>query len=205
MAKLNIPPTKSNLLWLERQLVFAREGYDLLEQKRQILIFELMSRLKRAQQVEQAVAELLSRAHAALRNATLDGGSESLERAALGVKSEPELALAGQRVMGMRIPKVTVQVAEKSGPFGVGDTPAATDLAMLRFTELLPKIVELGELQNAVTRLARELRKTQRRCNALSKIFIPTYQQTIGYIAETLEERERESLKELKMIRDSSL
>ena len=79
---------------------------------------------------------------------------------------------------------------------------ASTDLAMLRFVELLPKLAELAELQNAVMRLARELRKTQRRCNALSKIFIPTYRQTIGYIAGTLEERERESLNILKMIRD---
>ena len=33
MGKLNIAPTKSNLLVLKRQLAFAEEGYDLLEQK----------------------------------------------------------------------------------------------------------------------------------------------------------------------------
>ncbi len=48
MAKLNVAPTKSSYLVLKRQLAFAEEGYDLLEQKRQILIFELMSRLGRA-------------------------------------------------------------------------------------------------------------------------------------------------------------
>ena len=50
---------------------------------------------------------------------------------------------------------------------------------------------------------ARELRKTQRRCNALSKIFLPTLQETIRYITNALEERERESFVILKMIRDS--
>ena len=60
----------------------------------------------------------------------------------------------------------------------------------------------MAELQNAVMRLARELRKTQRRCNALSKIFIPSYRETIDYISGTLEERERESLTILKMVRD---
>ncbi len=202
MAKLNVAPTKSNLLSLKRQLVFAEEGYDLLEQKRQILIFELMSRLARAQEVERTLAELLRRAYAALREATLDGGSENLERAALGVKREHELNLAGQHLMGMRIPKITTQIPPAGAPFGVGGTSANTDVAMLRFVELLPKLAELAELQNAVMRLARELRKTQRRCNALSKIFIPSYRQTIVYIAGTLEERERESLNILKMIRD---
>ena len=202
MAKLNIAPTKSNLLSLKRQLVFAEEGYDLLEQKRQILIFELMSRLQRAQEVEYDVADLLKRAYAALREATLDSGSENLDRAALGVKREMKLTLSGQHLMGMRIPKITAQLPPAGAPFGVGGTSASTDTARLRFVELLPKLAELAELQNAVMRLARELRKTQRRCNALSKIFIPSYRETMVYIAGTLEERERESLNILKMIRN---
>ena len=61
---------------------------------------------------------------------------------------------------------------------------------------------ESAKLGNAVLRLARELRKTQRRCNALSKIFIPDYRETIGYIVGALEERERESFIILRMIRD---
>ena len=73
---------------------------------------------------------------------------------------------------------------------------------MSRFVDLLPSLAELAVLVNAVMRLARELRRTQRRCNALSKIFIPQYRETIDYIMGSLEERERESLIILKMIRD---
>lgn len=202
MARLNIAPTKSNLLSLKQQLVFAEEGYDLLEQKRQILIFELMGRLTRAQQAEQEVAGLLRAAFAALRVATLESGSHNLERAALGVPRSHELILSGQHLMGMRIPKITAKISPAGAPFGVGGTSAGTDVAMLRFVELLPRLAELAELQNAVRRLSRELRKTQRRCNALSKIFIPTFRQTITYIGSTLEERERESLMILKLIRN---
>ena len=50
-------------------------------------------------------------------------------------------------------------------------------------------------------RLARELRKTQRRCNALSRIFMPEYEATIDYIAASLEEREREAFVNLRMIK----
>jgi V/A-type H+-transporting ATPase subunit D len=161
-----------------------------------------MSRLKRAQEAERDVARLLQSAFAALREATLDSGSDNLERAALGMSQIPELSLSDQHLMGMKIPGITAKIPPAGAPFGVGGTSANTDLVRLRFVELLPKLAELAELQNAVLRLARELRKTQRRCNALSKIFIPTYRQTIGYIAGTLEERERESLTILKMIRD---
>jgi len=202
MARLNIAPTKSNFLSLKRQLAFAEEGYDLLEQKRQILIFELMSRLGRAQNVESKVAESLRHAQAALREATLDIGSVALDQAALGAKLDAELKLAGQHLMGLTIPRVTYHSGPSGIPFGITGTSANTGLAMLRFVKLLPLLAELAELQNAVLQLARELRKTQRRCNALSKIFIPSYRETLTYISGTLEERERESLTILKIVRD---
>jgi V/A-type H+-transporting ATPase subunit D len=202
MAKLNVPPTKSSLLSLKRQLAFAEEGYDLLEQKRQILIFELMSRLKRARETEQRVADAMKLAHAALREATLDIGSDALDRAATGVRMNHQADVTSQPLMGMKIPHVKATI-EPAGPqFGVSGTSASTDMAMHRFAEVLPLLAELAELENAVLRLARELRKTQRRCNALSKIFIPSYQETIAYIISTLEERERESFVILKMIRN---
>ena len=202
MAKLNIAPTKSNYLVMKRQLAFAEEGYDLLEQKRQILILELMSRLGRASEVEREIAALLPRAHAALREAVLDSGSAAVDRAALGAVLDAELKLAGQHLMGLTIPQVTFRAKSPGIPFGIGGTSASTDVAQRRFAALLPLLAALAELQNAVLRLARELRKTQRRCNALSKVFIPAYRDTIGYIAGTLEERERESLTILKLIRN---
>lgn len=202
MAKLSVAPTKSNLLSLKRQLAFAEEGYDLLEQKRQILIFELMSRLGRAREAEAKIAESLERAFAALGEATLDVGAAGLDRAALAVTLDHQVELAEQHLMGMKIPRITVRTEPVSVQFGVSETSANTDVAMRRFVEVLPLLTALAELENAVLRLARELRKTQRRCNALSKIFIPDYRATISYIVGALEERERESFVILKMIRN---
>jgi V/A-type H+-transporting ATPase subunit D len=202
MPKLNVAPTKSNLLGLQRQLEFAQEGYDLLEQKRQILIFELMSRLARAEEAEKRVGNGVGHAFTALREATLDIGSRALEEAAFAVDMRHEVSLSDDRLMGMGVPKISLQEDPMGVRFGVGSTSSNTDVAMSRFIDLLPSLAELAELVNAVMRLARELRRTQRRCNALSKIFIPQYRETIDYIMGSLEERERESLIILKMIRN---
>lgn len=202
MGKLNIAPTKSNLLVLKKQLAFAEEGFDLLEQKRQILIFELMSRLARARDAEQNAAEALRRAFAALHEAQLEVGSEALDRVSLAVNMDHQVDVSDQHLMGMEIPHVTVRTEPVSVQFGIGGTTANTDVAMSRFVEVLPMLAELAELENAIMRLAQELRKTQRRCNALSKIFMPDYRETISYITGALEERERESFVILKMIRD---
>jgi V/A-type H+/Na+-transporting ATPase subunit D len=202
MAKLNVAPTKSNLLNLKRQLVFAEEGYELLEQKRQILIAELMRLVARAIETRVEVNDILRRAFDALREAQLDIGSEGVERAALGVSMEHRVELSSQPLMGMKIPLVEFEAADIDVQYGVGGTSANVDGAMRCFVEALPLIAQLAELENAVMRLALELRKTQRRCNALSKIFMPNYRETIGYITGSLEERERESFVILKMIRD---
>ncbi len=204
MAILNVAPTKSNLLALKRQLAFAEEGYDLLEQKRQILVLELMRRLQRAQAVESEMTEALRLAFAALREAELDLGSVALDRAALAVRTRHQLKLRPLHLLGLRIPQVTVDADAAGLQFGVGGTSASADAALRRFTELLPRLAELAELENAVLGLARELRKTQRRCNALSKLFMPDYHETIGYLVSTLEEREREAFVILKRIRDQA-
>jgi hypothetical protein len=52
-----------------------------------------------------------------------------------------------------------------------------------------------------VWRLARELRKTQRRVNALQHIFIPDYEETVDFIESALEEREREETFRLKRLK----
>ena len=202
MAKLNVAPTKSNHLELSQQLASAKEGYELLDQKRQILVYELMSRLGRARDAERRVAEAMQRAFAALRGAVLDVGSANVDRAALAVNLDHQLELASQSLMGILLPTVTAMLAECSVQFGVGGTSASTDAAMRRFVDVLSLLAELAELENSVIRLARELRKTQRRCNALSKVFIPDYSETIEYILSNLEERERESLIIQKMIKD---
>ncbi len=201
MPRLNVAPTKSNHLSLSRQLEFAQEGFDLLEQKRQILVFELMSRLGRARDAERRAAEALAPAFAALRQGTLDVGADALDRAALAVRMRHELEIADQNVIGIPIPKVTLRPDRPGPQFGVGGTSANVDAAMRLFVAALPLLAELAELENAVLRLSRELRKTQRRCNALSRVFIPAYSETIGYITASLEERERESFVIMRMIK----
>ncbi len=54
---------------------------------------------------------------------------------------------------------------------------------------------------NSVLRLAAEVKKSMRRVNALEKIHIPDYTDVLQYIANTLEESERESFFVLKMIK----
>lgn len=201
MPKLDVPPTRSQWIELRKSLDFAQQGYELLDQKRTVLTMELMSRLEAVRQTERDLDPLLSRAFAALRDTTLDLGSAALERKALSSVGRPEIKVSSRPVMGLSVPVLEIVGRKPVPQFAALDTPARLDDAVKLFEEALVLVTRLAELQNLVIRLARELRKTQRRVNALEKIFIPAYRETITYIADSLEERERESTVVMKMIK----
>ena len=197
--KLNVAPTKSNSLELKRSLAFASEGYELLEQKRQILVFELMSRLERSRTIQKEVDGTLAGAFASLREAVLRAGSARLAAEALGVPGRPTLRLQEERLMGINLPGIVSELPPAGPTFAPGSGPAVSDQVVKRFRQALEVVTRMAELENAVILLANELRKTQRRVNALEKIFLPDYRDTLKYIAEVLEEREREGYVIMKM------
>lgn len=202
MSRIDIAPTRSSLLTLTRQLGFAQEGFELLDQKRQILVIELMGRLERAVVLERRVVGGLEEAHAALTEAELDVGCAALDAVAIGVSESGGVRQGQRRLMGMGLSELAAEGRGAPAALGPMDSTMNADIAASRFDSLLPLLAELGELDDAIRRLALELRKTQRRCNALSKTFLPRYRETISYIQSTLEERERESFVMFKLIRD---
>jgi V/A-type H+-transporting ATPase subunit D len=94
--------------------------------------------------------------------------------------------------MGISIPTIAATHEAPKPEFGLASGSVLSDEVMQRFTAALDAIARLAEIENSVFRLASEVRRTQRRVNALEKVFIPDYKETIGFIEDGLEERERE-------------
>jgi V/A-type H+-transporting ATPase subunit D len=86
-------------------------------------------------------------------------------------------------------------------PYSLGETSATLDEASDAFRQVLGRLPQLAELVTSVWRLAGELRKTQRRVNALQYIFIPEYEETVVFIQSALEERERDEVFRLKLLK----
>jgi V/A-type H+-transporting ATPase subunit D len=179
MSRMNVPPTRSNLLRIKKELDFAHEGYEILDKKREVLTTEMIHLAHDAETLQQQVWDLLAAAYRALEKARLTMGQERVEWAALAVNKTVEVEM----------------------PYSLGDTMATLDEASAAFREVLNRIPELSELMTSVWRLARELRKTQRRVNALQYIFIPDYEDTVDFIESALEEREREETFRLKRLK----
>ena len=190
------------MIKLKSDLSFAYEGYELLEQKREILVNELKRFTARAIEAQKRVDDELAKAYAALREAQLVTGVSSVSSAARAVNVEPEIALRERRVMGVGIPAVTLMLKDNPPYYGPQATSVWTDEAVLRFKGALTAIAVLVESRISVIRLAREIQKTIRRVNALEKIFIPDYEETLKYVQDALEGFDREAFFILKLVKD---
>jgi V/A-type H+/Na+-transporting ATPase subunit D len=201
MAKINIPPTRSNLLRMKQELQFAHEGYEILDRKREVLTTELIRMAHDAQVLQEEVWKLVAEAYRALEQAKLTMGQEQVERTSLAMNKTVDVHLKFRGVMGVPIPMVEAKGGPPEMPYSLGDTRATLDQASSAFRRVLSRVPELSELVTSVWRLAGELRKTQRRVNALQHIFIPEYEETVLFIKSALEEREREETFRLKWLK----
>ncbi len=201
MARYEIAPTKSNLMKVKRDLGFAHEGWELLDQKRKILVVELMGLIDRAVEAQEEVEKKLDVAFKALDQAMLRMGRRDLGLLALGVQIHADIKYTERRVMGVSIPKVRVEFDDKSPYVAAAESSIWADEANLRFREALKRIGTLAEARISLMRLAREVAKTIRRVNALEKIFIPDYEETLKYIIMSLDEMDREAFFINKLIK----
>ncbi len=202
MARINLPPTRSNLIRIKQELEFIRQGYDILNRKREVIAAELVRVAHDAEELQARVWELLEKAYRAIEKAQLTMGRERVEWAALSAHKSVDVTIRVHGIMGVPIPLIEAHGEPTDMPYSLGNTNASLDEATEAFKEVLAQIPELSRLMTAVWRLAVELRKTQRRVNALQYIFIPDYEETIGFIVSTLEEREREEIFRLKLFKN---
>ena len=85
MAKLNIAPTKSNLLAMKEQLAVSTNGYDLLEEKREILVRELMHLVEKVKLLEKEIDEVVAQAYPAFKKMLMLDGADQIERISHGI------------------------------------------------------------------------------------------------------------------------
>ena len=201
MPPINIAPTRSNLIRVKKDLQFAREGYEILDRKREVLTNELVRVAHEAEGLQQEVWKLMTPAYRALEMAQLTLGSDHVEWAALAANKTVDVHLKFRGIMGVAIPVIEASGEPHEMLYSPGDTNAALDEASATFREVLLRIPQLSMLVTTVWRLAGELRKTQRRVNALQHIFIPNYEATVAFIVSSLEEREREEIFRLKWLK----
>ena len=199
--QMNTAPTKGNLMAAKNTLRLSQRGYEMLDKKRNILIREMMQLIEEAKEVEAGIEETFSHAYRALEDASLIMGMHNIEKFAQSAPIEDSVTIDLRSVMGVEIPVVRDEKQSDRPVYSFYSSTSALDEALIKFNDVKHMTVRLTEIENAIYRLAVNIRKTQKRANALENITIPMYEKITKEISTALEEKEREEHTRLKIIK----
>ncbi|MBU4332137.1 V-type ATP synthase subunit D [Patescibacteria group bacterium] len=200
--KLNINPTRMELLKLKRRLKTAERGYKLLKDKRDGLMKEFMTIVRKVKECRARVEATLGQGFKSFVFASADMQPKMMNEALAVPSKKITLEATTKNVMSVNIPQFTYN--EEGDPicYSLLSTPSDLDTSLGIFSEALADMVKLAEIEHSARLLAGEIEKTRRRVNALEYVFIPNIKETIKYIESKLAEQERGVLITLMKVKE---
>lgn len=191
MARLNVKPTRMELLNLKKRYKSAKRGHKLLKDKQDGLMSTFMEIIREAKTTRREVEEALSKSFKNFMLASSMMLPEILESALLYPSATTELEVETKNVMSVHIPYFTLKQEGDILNYGYLQTSAELDVSLKAFQEVFPLLIKLAQIEKQAEQLAAELETTRRRVNALEYKMIPDLEETIKFITMKLEETER--------------
>ena len=192
---LNTVPTKGNLMSAKSSLALARQGYELMDKKRNILVREIMDLNDQAKAIQSEIDETFKSAYIALEKANIELGIKNVETFAFNVTPENDIRIKTRSIM------VKYKEEKRNPVYSFFGTTESLDQAKASFEKVKDLTIKLSMIENSAYRLAYNIKKTQKRANALKNITIPNYEALVKTIENALEEKEREEFTRLKVIK----
>lgn len=198
-------PTKGNLILAKNSLALANQGYELMDKKRNILIRELMELIDQAKDIQEQIDSTFTHAYKCLQHANIEHGISLVSQLAYTVPIEDSIKIKSRSIMGTEIPLVDYTPDENQPTYSFSTTDESIDRAREAFRKVKELTIKLSMIENAAYRLATNIKKTQKRANALKNITIPTYTTLVSSISNALEEKEHEEFTRLKVIKQRKI
>lgn len=207
MPRMEVKPTRSELLEVKKKIKLTKSGYKILKMKRDGLIIEFFKILEQAKQVRVKIVKDYEEAMARIGVAQAVDGAIAVKSAAFALRLHPEVSLRSKNVMGLVVPEIETNslrsTVDQRG-YGIIGTSTYIDEATVAFETLVETLVQAAEIETTMKKLLDEIEKTKRRVNALEFKVIPELQEAEDFIELRLEEMERENTFRLKRIKDKA-
>lgn len=194
-------PTKGNLILAKNSLALAKQGFELMDKKRNILIRELMDLIDEAKDIQEEIDTTFTYAYQCLQRANIENGISTVAELAYTVPIEDSIRIQTRSIMGTEIPLVRYTDETERPTYAFSTSAESVDAARGAFQQVKELTIKLSQVENCAYRLAANIKKTQKRANALKNITIPTYEALVHSITNALEEKEREEFTRLKVIK----
>jgi len=190
--------TKGFLLDLKRRLEFVKDAHDLLEMKRDQLMAELRKALERFKELRRVVEDEAEEVYRELSLLHSTLGSADLETYSAYLRGRIEVRIIPRSVIGVVTPMLReIDIPDYTNLYPPQIIPLAE-----KASTLMKDLARLAELEAYIENLAEDLRKTNIRVNALEKVVIPSYEETIRRIQGVLDDEMLEEVIRLKQIKE---
>jgi len=200
--KLRVNPNRMELLKLRRRLAIARRGHKLLKDKFDELMKPFLSMIKEARNLREEVERELGEAYQIFALVRSEASTAELEEALSTPSARADIKVGKMNIVSVRVPTFELKMEGNFDCYGLSLTPSLLDEALERYSSLLPRMVKLSQVENALKQLAFEIERTRRRVNALEFVLIPQLEETIRFITMKLDEFERANLTQLMKIKE---
>jgi V/A-type H+-transporting ATPase subunit D len=197
----NTFPTKGNLILTKNSLKLAKQGYELMDKKRNILMRELMELIDEAKDIQREIDSTFTSAYLSLQQANIEMGIVNVQELSNTIPEEDSIEIKQRSIMGTEIPLVEYDSTVSKPTYAFFQTKLSLDEATKRFVKVKDLTIRLSMIENSAYRLATNINKTLKRANALKNITIPSYTSLVIEIQNALEEKEREEFTRLKVIK----
>ena len=206
MAKLNVNPTRMELTKLKKKLATSTRSHKLLKDKQDELMRQFINLVKYNNTLRAEVEGQLEGSLKDFVMARAVMSSEFLEEAVAYPKEHISVEVGEKNIMSVNVPVMNFkrQLEGDEGsiyPYGFANTSSELDDAIAKLYGILPKLLELAEVEKSCQLMADEIEKTRRRVNALEYMTIPQLQETIKYIRMKLDENERSATTRLMKVK----
>jgi V/A-type H+-transporting ATPase subunit D len=194
---------------LKGRLKTALRGHKLLKDKRDELMRQFMSVVRRNRALRERVEQGLTEAFGALTVASAVMSPEMLEQALMYPRQSVSLRVTYKKIKSVNVPQYAFQTQsadpDEIYPYGFAETSAELDTAMRSISAVFQDMLELAQVEKTMQLLAEEIEKTRRRVNALEYVMIPEMQENIHYITMKLAENENATKVRLMKVKDMVL
>jgi V/A-type H+-transporting ATPase subunit D len=195
-----VVPTKGNLIILKNRLKLAKLGYEILDQKHNILVGEMMKKIGDVRLLHEQINTTFQLAYSALQEANITLGI--ITDIAKSIPIENSITISYRSIMGVELPVVSATFSQVTLSYGIAHTNTKFDYAYQMFVKTRDLIILLATVENQVYRLGNAIRKTKKRVNALKTVIIKDLEEDIKTISYVIEEREREEFVRQKVIKN---
>ena len=136
-------PTKGNLMLAKNSLSLARQGYELMDKKRNILIRELMDLIDQARSIQEEIDSTFTYAYQCLQKANIENGISLVSQIAYTVPIEDSIVIQTRSIMGTEIPHVKYTPQTPVPTYAFSTTRESVDRAVEAFRRVKDLTVKL--------------------------------------------------------------